>query len=64
MDQGLSLNTLPLKELRDLIRNNQFTGSTTGCAAGYLQANLVILPAEWATDFCCFVKKSGGVSFN
>ncbi|OCH26538.1 hypothetical protein A6D98_00540 [Aliivibrio fischeri] len=58
MDQGLSLNTLPLKELRDLIRNNQFTGSTTGCAAGYLQANLVILPAEWATDFLLFCQKN------
>lgn len=47
-----------LHALRQQIRINAFTGSTTGAAPGYLQANLVILPAAWATDFLLFCQKN------
>ncbi|WP_122034617.1 putative hydro-lyase [Aliivibrio sp. EL58] len=53
MDKDLSL-----KKLREKIRNNEFTGATSGYASGYLQANLVILPALWAADFLLFCQKN------
>ncbi len=39
------------KELRRLIRIGSITSPTAGMAAGYAQANLVILPHEYAADF-------------
>jgi uncharacterized protein YcsI (UPF0317 family) len=30
---------------------NGFDGPTTGCAPGYVQANLVVLPRDWADEF-------------
>ncbi len=33
------------KELRQQIRTRQWTTPTSGAASGYLQANLVMLPA-------------------
>ena len=38
-------------ELRQLIRDKRITCHTSGMAAGYAQANLVILPNEYADDF-------------
>lgn len=37
--------------LRKRIRGGEFTGPTAGCAGGYVQANLVILPQADADDF-------------
>ena len=36
------------------IRTGQHTGGTAGLALGYLQANMAILPAEWAVEFARF----------
>jgi uncharacterized protein YcsI (UPF0317 family) len=41
-------------ELRRAIRAGEFTGPTAGCAAGYVQTNLVVLPAEAAGEFAEF----------
>ncbi|MBX9788658.1 MAG: putative hydro-lyase [Pirellulales bacterium] len=38
-------------ELRAVIRTGQWTAPTTGLAVGYAQANLVILPADYAAEF-------------
>ncbi len=38
-------------EVRELIRKQVITFPTAGMCAGYAQANLVILPGEWAEDF-------------
>lgn len=38
-------------EVRERIRRQEITFPTAGMAAGYAQANLVILPGEWAKDF-------------
>ncbi|WBW74173.1 mitochondrial D-glutamate cyclase Dgc1 [Schizosaccharomyces osmophilus] len=38
-------------DIRKLIRNRQFTVSTTGWADGYVQANLLVLPTKYADDF-------------
>ena len=42
------------KELRQLIRNREWTSPTSGAAKGYLQANLVMLPREEAFNFLLF----------
>jgi len=42
------------QELRKLIRSRQWTTPTSGSASGYLQANLVMLPAEAAFNFLLF----------
>ncbi len=41
-------------ELRKLIRNGKWTTPTSGAASGYLQANLVMLPAAEAFNFLLF----------
>ncbi len=41
-------------QLRELIRNGQWTTPTSGAASGFLQANLVMLPAEAAFHFLLF----------
>ena len=41
-------------ELRSLIRRGDMAANTSGFAGGYVQCNVVILPAQWATDFMQF----------
>ena len=41
-------------QLRELIRNGKWNTPTSGSASGYLQANLVMLPAEEAFNFLLF----------
>ncbi len=45
-------------ELRQLIRAGEFTGHTSGYAKGFVQANLVILPQDWAYDFLLFAQRN------
>ncbi len=44
----------PSRQLRQLIRDRKWTTPTSGAASGYLQANLVMLPAEEAFNFLLF----------
>ncbi|RYL92775.1 putative hydro-lyase [Sporolactobacillus sp. THM7-4] len=46
------------KEQRERIRNGFDTVPTTGMCAGYTQANLVILPKEYAFDFLLFANRN------
>ena len=46
--------TLSPGELRLRVRNGEHTGTTSGLAPGYVQCNIVILPARWARDFLRF----------
>jgi uncharacterized protein YcsI (UPF0317 family) len=41
-------------ELRQRIRTGQHPGNTSGLAPGFVQCNIVILPADWANDFLRF----------
>ncbi len=43
-------------ELRQAIRAGRWTGSTTGLARGYVQANLVLLPERDALEFAEFCR--------
>ncbi|MFP6747183.1 MAG: putative hydro-lyase [Alphaproteobacteria bacterium] len=44
----------PAETIRAGIRDGRHTTVTTGLAPGYLQTNLVILPAGWADEFSAF----------
>jgi uncharacterized protein YcsI (UPF0317 family) len=44
----------PAKLLRERIRAGRHSSVTTGMAPGHVQANLVILPADWAEEFAAF----------
>src|SRR5258707_8491069 len=46
------------RELREACRLGAQTGPTPGLALGYVQANLVILPKEWAFDFLLFCQRN------
>ena len=56
----MSIQVLPQtgRELRELIRTNQWRGVTTGAAPGYVQANLAILPRDLAFDFLLFCQRN------
>jgi len=49
----MNTDTYP-QRLRQLIRKRKWTAPTSGAASGYLQANLVMLPAEQAFNFLLF----------
>lgn len=46
------------KELREAIRNNEFTGTTSGAAGDKVQANLVILPKAYAFEFLLYAMRN------
>lgn len=46
------------RQIRGLCRANKFTSPTTGAAMGFSQANLVILPLDFARDFEQFCKNN------
>jgi uncharacterized protein YcsI (UPF0317 family) len=51
-DSAAAVN--PARLLREQIRAGRHTTVTTGLAPGHVQANLVILPADWAGEFAAF----------
>jgi len=49
---------LDAHSVRQRIRTNSYTGHTAGLAAGSLQANLAILPEEYALEFMTFCQRN------
>lgn len=45
-------------EVRLACREGDWTGPTAGLAPGFAQANLVMLPADWAFDFLLFCQRN------
>ncbi|HEY5718398.1 MAG TPA: putative hydro-lyase [Motiliproteus sp.] len=45
-------------QLRASIRSGEHRGTTSGLAPGLVQGNVVILPAEWATDFLTYCQNN------
>ncbi|WP_024821391.1 putative hydro-lyase [Aminobacterium mobile] len=45
-------------EARRLIRSGEYASPTPGMARGYVQANLVVLPKDWAYDFLVFAQRN------
>ena len=54
----LDLTQATGKEVRHACRNGTLTGPTPGLALGYVQANLVILPRDWAFEFLLFCQRN------
>ncbi len=46
------------REFRSLCRNGEWSGHTAGAAVDYVQANLAILPSEYAADFEAFCRSN------
>jgi uncharacterized protein YcsI (UPF0317 family) len=44
--------------VREASRTGELSGPTPGLALGYVQANLVILPKDWAFDFLLFCQRN------
>lgn len=49
-----SASSLTPYALRQQIRQGRFTGNTSGQAAGFVQCNLAIIPADYANEFLRF----------
>ena len=45
-------------DLRQAIRSKAHTGPTSGLVQGAMQGNVVILPADWASDFLLYCQKN------
>jgi uncharacterized protein YcsI (UPF0317 family) len=54
MSTSKEMQGLESQELRRQIRNGEFSGTTSGKCPGFAQANLCILPKEYAFDFLLF----------
>jgi uncharacterized protein YcsI (UPF0317 family) len=54
----MKLDTLAPRELRALCRSGTFQGATAGASDGYVQANLMIVPREYAFDFLLFCQRN------
>ena len=52
------LAALNPKEVRKEIRKGNWKDQTAGLANGHVQANLVVLPKEWAYDFLVFAQRN------
>jgi uncharacterized protein YcsI (UPF0317 family) len=46
------------REVRAACRRGELTGPTPGLALGYVQANVVILPRDWAFEFLLFCQRN------
>src|SRR6266478_506167 len=46
------------KLVREAARSGELTAPTPGLAMGYVQANLVVVPKDWAFDFLLFCQRN------
>jgi len=58
MNMTTDAQSLSPRDLRMLCRDGRFTGPTSGIAPGYVQANMMILPREYAFDFLLFAQRN------
>ena len=54
MKQKLDMSGRDAREVRARVRDGKYAGPTAGLASGFAQANLVVLPEEYAFDFLKF----------
>ena len=57
-EQFRQLQGLSVADARQLIRSGEYSSHTAGIGLGYLQGNLVILPADYALDFFRFCQRN------
>src|SRR3954469_22880433 len=54
----MTMESMSPKDLRALCRSGSFAGPTAGFAKGYVQANMMIVPREYAFDFLLFCQRN------
>ena len=52
------LKTMGLHDVRNAIRDQSYRGHTAGLGAGFLQANLAIMPESYALDFMRYCQRN------
>lgn len=52
------LANAPASEVRALIREGKLCVPTTGLSLGYAQANMIVLPKDWAYDFLLYAMRN------
>lgn len=55
---ALKVDRLNPQSVRNEIRKGNYTGYTANLAPGFVQANICILPADWAEDFLLFCQRN------
>ena len=58
MEDQQKMMSLSPREVRQAVREGRWAGPTAGMATGFVQANLVILPRDWAFDFLLFCQRN------
>ena len=58
MEDHKRMMCLSPREVRQAVREGRWAGPTAGMAPGFVQANLVILPRDWAFDFLLFCQRN------
>jgi uncharacterized protein YcsI (UPF0317 family) len=53
-----SLAVMPAKDARALIREGKWAAPTSGLSLGHAQANMIILPQDWAYDFLLYATRN------
>jgi uncharacterized protein YcsI (UPF0317 family) len=53
-----SLSRVSASEARSVIRKGEWNAPTSGLALGFTQANLIILPMDWAYDFLLYAARN------
>ncbi|MDR1916197.1 MAG: putative hydro-lyase [Synergistaceae bacterium] len=53
-----SLARASARDVRALIREGKWTAHTSGLALGHAQANMIILPQDWAYDFLLYAARN------
>ena len=53
-----SLAHAPASEVRALIREGKLCAPTAGLSLGYAQANMIVLPKDWAYDFLLYAMRN------
>ncbi|MDR1515042.1 MAG: putative hydro-lyase [Synergistaceae bacterium] len=46
------------KEVREIIRSGEWSAPTSGLSLGHVQANMIILPKDWAYDFLLYAVRN------
>jgi uncharacterized protein YcsI (UPF0317 family) len=54
----MKLESLTPRALRSLCRSGEFDGATAGFAPGFVQANMMIVPREYAFEFLLFCQRN------
>jgi uncharacterized protein YcsI (UPF0317 family) len=58
MISAKSLARASAKEVRAIIREGKWRGPTSGLSLGSAQANMIVLPKDWAYDFLLFAARN------